>query len=98
MPTGSQFAPRITAGNLGLAGVVTITGSVRVYSMVFTSGGVAITVTVNDNDGNALMTVVVPGVATRVVDIPWLADNGITIPGGFGGLTTVTIYHSNVGA
>lgn len=95
---GHAFAGRITRGTLD-ADVVISTGSIRVYGLLVsnTSGG-ALTINFVDDDGTARMTLVVGDDETVVVDIPWLADNGLTVSSAGDALAIVTVMHSSVGA
>lgn len=55
--------------------------SINIYGIVVTNQDAANirTVTFDDTDGNVLLIVEVPVSSTTVIDIPWLADNGLNV-------------------
>lgn len=55
-------------------------------------------VDIQDGDGTKKITIVVPPVDSKIVEIEWIADNGLVIDGIGSASVYVTIFHTSPGA
>jgi len=95
----SLIAPRRTRYNLGSARVISAS-TITVFGIVLTTtAGAAVTVDFRESSasGDIILTVLVPDDETVVIDIPFLADNGLYIVKE-ASTTIVTVFHGTPGA
>lgn len=91
---------RVT-GNASLANRTIFTGSARVLGVkvAFAQQAATDLVTLQDNDGNTLMSIAVGGLSSEKFDVPWLAENGlIAVSASSAPATSITIIHGQDGA
>ncbi len=98
-----QFASTFTHATLATAATVPANlagGSINVYGIVLSNiDGTARDFTIADNDGTSIAVVAVAAQETVVIDVPFLADNGLTISADVAdAAATVTVFHSQPGA
>ncbi len=98
-----QFASTFTHATLAAAATVPANlagGSINVYGIVLSNtDGTARDFTITDNDGTSIVVIGVAAQNTITIDIPFLADNGLTISASVAdAAATVTVFHSQPGA
>lgn len=96
----TTFAPRITYSTLVTPLTVESGLPIRVFHMLFAnSSGAATGFTIANATGTTLGTVWVPTKDTRMVIVPFLADQGLKITALTPGADQeVTIHHTNSGS
>ncbi len=103
---GRQFAPVVTQSGLAAELDVSAAGPGNTGDTVYVWGFIVSNTDATDRDfifedadDVVLVHVRVAGDASFSSDIPWLADNGLTVRADAAGAeATVTVYHSQSGA
>jgi len=92
------FAADRTHVDLSETRTIKASGGLHVYGIIVTNiTGSTDSVTFEDASGNDIMIVRLATNTTQVINIPWLADNGLVVFAGTPAAgMTVTIFHNNI--
>jgi hypothetical protein len=93
-----MFAGSRTHVNLGATRTIKATRGLHIYGIVIANDtGSTDSVTFTDASGSTLLVVRLLTATTMVVNIPWLADNGLLVSAGTPSASMfVTVFHSSL--
>ncbi len=96
---GNTFGTILSGGDLTTTLVIS-TGSIYVWGITITNNGANTGLFVEDNDGNTILSIFPnTGFTGESIEIPFLADNGLSIrTDGLGSAMRVMVAHSQAGA